>query len=485
MKFWKDNVAALSTLSVIHLWWIPAVVPLIMVFSSFVTGTWSWGLMDDLGMVQNPGNVWERFVALLTALLADGRFYPTSVLHFALFYKIFQSNPHAFFFFRFFEVIVALSIWGYLANEVTHKKSAAPLFFAITLAFYRFYDAFFFLSTTEILGILFSGAGVLCFVKALKPSWDKAQEIKWSFLILGSSLLLFAFMSKEPFVSVGAALGLSLIAIWLKDRRIKQMARIGIVLLFVSIVYALWLKVFVVRGYSASYSLGWAKISGNIVDWFRYIVVEHLPWIALVILSMFWGAKDEKRHTQLIWGRSFGILAYILYLLLILPWSAGGHYVTPLAVFFGFTVTVWLVNKLEKMRTAIVVVLILLSLGFNVFVGGRAIHFHATYQQDTASLVKWLAQNALFQHEVMVEQVGVRCNANEPCSTIPAMTNNVYGTSYSNFKFTPKVGDILKDENTKYYIWSPGWGDQDLRRLKNMWTTMFVSEHWYVFRRMF
>jgi len=72
--------------------------------------------------------------------------------------------------------------------------------------------------------------------------------------------------------------------------------------------------------------------------------------------------------------------------------------------------------------------------------------------------VKWLAENALFQHDVRVEQGGVRCNANEPCSTIPAMTNYVYGTSYSNFEFTPKVGDILRDANTKYYIWSPGWG---------------------------
>ncbi|MCA9398799.1 MAG: hypothetical protein KC618_03535 [Candidatus Omnitrophica bacterium] len=489
MTFWNNKNAGECLKAANYLWWLPALFPLLAILSSYMHGTWSWGLMDDVNMVGRPGTIWERFCVLFSDLLGAGRFNPTFSFHCAFFYRIFENHPKAFFVFRWVEVVMALILWGFLAYKVTQKKIAIPLFFAIALSFLKFYDAFFFLSTQEILGVFFSGSALVFFLYALKPAFTHSGKLRKTFFIPGVLCLLLAFGSKEPFVSVGIALGFSLIVSWIKNRQRKDFLTVGIVMFSFSVGYALFLKTFVAKGYSAGYSLTWNEISGNIQQWFHDVLIgSHGFWIIITIFilsgSVFSQDKKQERAVFYFWIMIFGLSVYVLYLLLILPWNAWGHYVTPLGIFFAFTLTVFLAGLLDSARTWLVGLAAVISLGVNLYAGGKALHFHAQYQQDTQQMLVWLSQNALFQHEVMEAGAVVRCNANEPSGAIQKLVNKYHGQNYPKFIFTPKVGDILNDPATRYYIWAPSWGDQDLRRLGNMWTPMFVSESWIVFRRM-
>jgi hypothetical protein len=141
-----------------------------MIFVSFASGGWSWGLMDDMGLATLSGSVWQRFTGLVQNFLAEGRFHPIITFHSAFFYKIFSNSPQGFYLFRWFEVVLALGVWSLLVYRLTNNKFAVPLFLAITLSFYKFYDAFFYLSIQEILGVLFSGLAALFIFKGIREA---------------------------------------------------------------------------------------------------------------------------------------------------------------------------------------------------------------------------------------------------------------------------------------------------------------------------
>lgn len=486
MKLWESSSSSDQKISFSCFWWIPALAPLIIIVYCFATGTWSWGLMDDLNMISRPGGVWQRFSQMHSELLTSGRFFPAFSLHCALFYKIFANNPPGFFIFRFIETILALSLWGILAYRVTGKRSAVPILFAVTLSFYKFYDAFFFLSTQEILGILFSGAAFLCLIQALDGEFKGTGNVDWLRFSFGGLFFLLAFTSKEPFVSLGAAFGVSLIGVWLKQRKAKKLLILGLAFFFFSAAYLLILKIFVAKGYSAGYSLmQWDKIGFNVKTWGGNVLRGHAPWIALAVLLSLVPVKNKPEGRLYPWALVFSALAYIFFLLIILPWSGWGHYITPLGVFFAFGITIFTVQKLEVLPPWILSAVLLSALGLNIGVGGSAIYYHASYQNDTGNLAQWLSENLLFEHEVLNQGSVVRCNAQEPCEQIPKLVQYQYNKSYPPFTFTPQVKEILRDPKTKYYVWGTQWGDQDLRRLGQMWTPMFVSKHWVVFRRMY
>ena len=178
-----------------------------------------------------------------------------------------------------------------------------------------------------------------------------------------------------------------------------------------------------------------------------------------------------------------GVGAYAGYAVFLLPWSTWGHYAYPLGVFFAFSMAVVLADRIERLPARPFIALVAISVLFAMIVGASALKFQATYQYDTANLIKWLATNSLFEHELSLGAV-VRGNAQEPCTAVVRRTNVVYGKKYEDFIFTPSVRDILSDVKTRYYLWGPYWGNQDLSRLGQMWTPMFVSEHWVLFRRM-
>lgn len=486
MKIFKDQSSLENTIPLTYLWWIPAIIPLAIIYYNFITSYWTWGLMDDYRMILYPGDVWGRFNTMYQSLSAQGRFFPTFILHLAFFYKVFVNNPLAFFFFRFIEVLMALGIWAYLAYKVTGQKLAFPLFLAVTMPFIRFFDAFYFLSTQEILGVLFSGAAAICFWNGIQKEIKEKAGVKFWPLVAGVIFLLLAYTSKEPFVSFGVALGLTFIGVWLKDRQLKKVLVLGVLLLLFSIAYAACLKIFVAKAYTASYSVGSEQLFKNISIWFRFIFKEHLPWLIIMLgFVVIPVAQKQKFSIVRFSGILLGFFSYVCYLGIILPWNASGHYVMPFAPFFAFMVTVVIAPKMSVLKPIFIGILIVFSSLLNLHVGGKAIYQHTIEQYDKGNLLIWMAQNSIFQHEVITQGKTVRCNVQEPCSALISLSKTLYDVSFPAFKISPKISEILRDANTRYYIWQTSAGDQDLRRLAPMWTPVFVSKSWIVFRRMF
>lgn len=484
-KLYQISKKIPSEISIEQIWWIPAIVPLCIALSALIAGVWSWGLMDDYHYAFTTGTIFQKFIADFNRLFPAGRFYPVFNLHSSIFYTLFKDSPKSFFIFRWVEVIATLGCWGYLSILFTKKKVAAPLFIAITLSFYKFYDAFFYLSTQEILGCFFAGVSFLLFYFALNQVYEKKENIKWAQFVGAVILLLLAFMSKEPFVTVGIAVGVCIFLLGFTKGRLKSFLWIGGAIFWGSIMYALMLKIFVVREYSAQYSLtDFDKVFLNLKFWAGTALIEHLPWIIVaVIVALFSGKTFFKMEAFI--PKLLGFLLYLFYFGLIIPWSGGGHYVVPLAIFFAFFITMVLVDSLLKIPKIFLFFIVTASLLFNICVGGRAISAHEKYQYDTYNMQQWMVQNALFRHEVLMQGKTVRSNANEPAGAIPALINKKYGISFKLFIYTPFVRDIVVDPQTKYFVWGVHWGDQDLRRLGgDRWNPMFVSDNWIVFRRM-
>ncbi len=471
--------------SLITFWLVLSVIPLFTVLISFILGGWFWGLMDDYGFMTVPGSVWDRITALLPQSVSSGRVVPVYYIHAAVFYKIFAGHPGAFFIFRWFECVLALGGWAWLAFRVTRRLFAVPLFLLAALSFYKVYDAFFFLSTNEILGVFFFGLAAHCFLNAIRARLESGGKIRRGALAAGCLFLLLAVGSKEPFLVAVGALGLGAILVSLNGRQ-KGILWGGIAGVVLAAGYAVFLKVVVMRGYSAAYAIADPGVIGqNIWRWVQSDLLFHLPWIlfAVVVSGTQQGGAFQPWTRTRRWAFGTGVAAYTGYTLVILPWSVWGHYVLPLGVFFAFSLAVYLADRVEALGPVRSLIVGAAAFFFSLIVGAAALKFHSTYQYDTANLLKWLATNAFFEHEMESGAV-VRGNAFEPCATIVNQVNGIYGKKYQPFVFSPGVRDVLADIRTRYYLWGPKWGDQDLSRLGKMWTPMFVSEHWVLFRRM-
>ena len=483
-KLFQKNEKIPNTISIQQIWWIPALVPLCIALSSLIHGEWSWGLMDDHHLAFATGTINQKFFSGVQQFLKAGRFFPVFTLHTSVFYSVFKNSPKSFFIFRWLEVACTLGLWGHLSAQITQRKWAAPLFIAVTLSFFKFYDSLFYLSTQEILGCFFSGLTLLLFYRALKPASESNENLGRLPLLWAGICLFLTFMCKEPFVSIGIAIGISIIASWFKQRDSKKLLIIGVTVLCASILYALVLKLFIAQSYSADYSLtDTQKIAANIGIWFKNVLKGHSPWIAISLIVMCFSSRSAS-NPKLFMAKLLGPSLYMFFLALIIPWQGWGHYVTPLGVFFAFTITIFLANRLSRIPKALLFLIITLSLSLNIFVGGKAISSHEKYQYDTHNLKQWMAQNALFKHDVLTQKQTVRCNATEPSYAIPRLVNKENETSFSDFIFTSSVREIIADPQTKYFIWGVHWGNQDLRRLGEMWSPMFFSDNWIVFRRM-
>ena len=481
-----QNNSGKCNMSSAHGWLILAFVPLAVILVSFVLGGWSWGLMDDFGMLKQPGNWWERFTGFCQAWMASGYIRPTLALHSAVFYKVFASSQAAFYIFRWAECVLALGVWAFLAFRVTRSHFAAPLFVFAVLSFCQIYDAFFYLSTHEILGVLFFGFALLFFLNAFEQRLDNGGTIRWGAMAAGIFFLLLTVGSKEPFLATMGAVGASSIIVSLLDRK-KGVLVFGVACLLVAAAYAVFLNNFFSRSeYTSVYVVtNFSAIGQNVLLWAQKDLLYHAPWILLAVVLMVFqkGAVSRPWTRARLWVFLTGALAYAGYLLVLLPWAVWGYYVLPFGFFFAFVLAVLLAERVEALPLPSFAVLAAGSFVFVLVVSATVLKFHSTYQYDTANLMKWMATNALFEHELESGAV-VRGNAIEPCNAIVSQVNALYGKGYKDFIFTPTVGAILGDAKTRYYLWGRNWGDQDLSRLGIMWTPMFVSEHWVLFRRM-
>ncbi|NTV28939.1 MAG: hypothetical protein HGA80_02540 [Candidatus Omnitrophica bacterium] len=466
------------------LWCLAAFASLAVVLAAFLVGKWTWGLMDDYKYIAWAGTFWDKVAGYMHGTLGNGKFCPVYVVHSVLFYGLFGKNAGLFYIFRWAEVAAALGVWGWLAAMVTRRTVAVPLLVCIALSFGRVYDAFFYLSTPEIIGVFFSGCAGIFLFRAFEPAMARRGEVVRSQLIIGAICLILACGSREMFLAVAFAWGLSLVVVGLlRPRRISLWAS-GLVFLTLSVVYGFLLKLFVSKGYTSAYNItDFSKMISNILIWVRQDVVPHIPWIVGAALCMLVRSSGTLAMMR-VWALVLGVVSYLVYLGLLLPWETVGYYSTPLGVFFAFVVTVLVAERLEKISVRMLSLLAMAAVMLNLYVGGTEIYAAMTYQQDTDSLSRWMVNNVQFEYEVGSGST-VRINASEPSDTIPMGVNLVYGKSYKKFIFSPRVREVLSDQQTRYYLYGPNWGDQDLSRLGRIWYPVFQSKNWVMFRRLY
>jgi len=466
-------------------------VPLLTLLLGFVFQKWSWGLMDDLQILEAGTGVIDRTVHYFQSSRAFGQFRLVWPAHCGLFYTLFERRPDLFYIFRLFETVVVLLLWGGVAWRVTGRVLALVVLPAVTLSFHYFYDAVFYLSSQELIGLFFLGLALHCFLYNLQGLWRRSDRggFSWGFYGLGVVFLLGAFNSKEPFVSCGVALGLAhLYAAWAARKHAGQRMAFGVaggLLLAGTVAYALGLLMFVKSSYTSQYGVNnLAKLRSNVTTWFRKDFLNHVPWLGaalgLTLLNALGGpakdtAPDRQRRRM---GILVGVLLYLGYTGILLPWNTVSYYATPLGVFFALAITVWLTREWPRAPMGVQIGVILMALFLNQLVCQYALTREAAYQNDTRYLMSWLRRNAdLLTNETVFS------NAMEPADVIPRHVNRRWGTRLTKFWWNLNPNDRIDGaRQARFYLYSPRFSSEPPAQLRD-WRVLFLSKSWTMYQR--
>lgn len=475
----------------IFLWAIIAVVPVILMSASFLFDQWSWGLMDDVGLlrISHEKAWWPSVCEIVKSSFSgqDGKLTWVYYAYAVTFYPIFENAPRLFYFFKLFIAVVSLLIWGFNVRLLTNSWLGALFLCVVAFSFYNFYDAIFYLSTHEILGVFFLGVALTAFITGVIRPVAEGKRCSWPPVLLGWLCLLLACGSKEPFVFTFLGLGVGL-GLWAWLRRRWDVGLQAFAMIASSVLYGLVLKIFIQKGYTARYNpTDFPVLWANLCIWWRDVALFHLPWMALIVLIII---LQRFRKIPIVAGSTalFGILTgslfYIFYLLVILPWQANSYHVVSLGVFFAFVTAVAAANFLEHSSGKVLGLIALGGLVFEILVCSHSFGAMATYRNDSADLVKWMKYNHQFQRD-MAEGWRGATNAIEAGETFPKLLEKQSGAKIEPFYSSFNVKGIICDPKVVYYLYDPKLGDQDLRRLEFMWSVAFESKSWTLFRRSF
>jgi hypothetical protein len=321
---------------------MPAIVPLVSILVSFYVQDWYWGLMDDVQVLESGTNISERFVNYLAVLIGFGHFNPTSAMRSAVIYTWFEHAPVLVHVAKWVEACLMLLAWGIAATRVSGKISALPIFISIALSFHYLYDTFFFLSTHEVIGLLFLGVALNWFLASVETV---NRGTLYAFLALSICCLLIGLGAKEPMVSSGTALGISFLFLGVANKSIRSRALfVSAIVLLLSVGYAFSLKIWVQSKYTSSYSFSnIPRMLSLFSSWIGKDLLNHSPWIIIALLLVL-PTSNQYLRTQArpvftqkqLWGILTGLLLYSGYLLILLPWNTISYYAGPLGVFFRF-----------------------------------------------------------------------------------------------------------------------------------------------------
>ena len=467
------------------LWIFPIIVPLGTILLSFYLQEWYWGLMDDATILGVGRNFAERFVNYLTPLVEGGRLQFTFALRSALFYTWFENYPVVIHLLKLVEACLMLLVWGLAVGKVSGKQYAPLIFGAVALSFNYFYDTFFFLSTYEVMGLLFWGLALNCYLTAMKTELQ-ISYVFWS--IAGLLFTILAITTKEPMAAVGVALGLSFVVLNLANILIsRRVLLIGAPLFLGSLGYLVFLKFFIQPsgGHVSSYSLtNVSRILGNLTVWVNKDLFNHSPWLitVLVIGFAFWGNMLKRRHLPAftawqVWGMLMGVLLYSAYTLVILPWNTAAYYAGPLGVFFAIPVAIFLAQLLPHTSVTLQILVPIASLLFNMLVSQWALTRESLYHYDTQNLLTWIRGNPEFQ--LAADGGLVYCNAMEGGGAIPAHLGRDFGVLIPGFTYSGldqnsfRAGQIM--------VYTPRLGSDTDTFSLDLWETQFYSKFWQVY----
>ncbi len=458
---------------------LAAAAPFLVVLLSLVTQTWSWGLMDDHSLLAIRGGVIAKWLSYFRQILANGALRPVTTFHAALAYKVFENAPGLFHLFRFVEVAAAVGVWAWAAFQLTGKRWTVFLMIAAAMSFHYIYDAFFFLSTQEILGVFFTGVSLLLVQRSFYRIFSGEPGVSWGCFGCGILSYVLALGCKEPFIAFGLALGIGMM---LLSSRVKGIDRgriliAGALLVVLSLLYGVFIKVCVTAPYTAAYSFtDVAKITGNLLQWARKDLLNHAPWIVAALL-LGRKALPEGFSLREQWGFVFGVLYYIIFLLLILPWSAVVYLATPLGVIFAFVITICVARSLEKSASSAAGWVMVMALVINIAVAGYATTREMIYHLDTQNLLVWASVHPDFQEAS--RQGRVFSNAPEPSVAIPSHANRRWGLNMANFQ----NGEFSRQGSpSEYFVYSSRFGGFPAAALKS-WRAAFYGKYWQVYER--
>lgn len=471
--------------SLLLLWIFPSTVPLLAILLSFYLQDWYWGLMDDAGLISDGSVVTKRFSSIFRGFLAFGEFKPTFALHQAIFYSLFRYSPISMHVLKLVEACLALSVWGAAVQRISGKSASILIFVAVTLSFHYFYDTFFFLSTHEILGVLFCGLALNCFL----ISFEAPSPFQFTTLfIAGVLFMVIGFGAKEPLVAVGVAFGLGFTILgWIESEIRSRALWVGLVNLVGTATYGIGLKVFAQGAYTSSYSFtNWSRMSGNFSGWLSKDFANHLPWVILVVLLGTAASRSGPKLRQLAlftarqkWGIFTGVLMYGGYVAILLPWSTISYYAGPLGIFFAFPVAIFVAQMLPQTSTIFQVLIPIGALFFNMLVSQWALTRESFYHYDTQNLMAWVRGNSAFQ--AAARQELVFCNGMEAAGAIPAHLARDFSLQLPRFKHSRTQIDPTISK--AIVVWSPRFGGAETDFPSTAWDTMFYSKFWQVYVR--
>ncbi len=458
---------------------LAAAAPFLVVLVSLLTQTWSWGLMDDHSILGIPGGIMGKWWTYFRQILGNGAMRPVATFHAALTYKIFENSPGLFHLFRFVEVAAAVLVWALAAFQLTGKRWTIFLTIAVAMSFHYLYDAFFFLSTQEILGVFFTGVALLLVHRSLHAIFSGGSGIGWGYFGCGILAYFLALGCKEPFIAFGFALGIGMM---LLSPRVKEVDRLSLLLaggslVILSLFYGVFLKVCVTAPYTAAYSFtDKAKLAGNLLQWFKKDLLNHAPWIMAVFLL---GRRSFPGGFQLReqWGILFGGSYYIFFLGLLLPWSAVVYLATPLGVIFAFLIAIVSARALEQCASAAAGRVMVMALVVNIAVAGYATTREMIYHLDTQNLLVWSSLHPDFQEAS--RQGRVFSNAPEPSVAIPSHVNRRWGL---NMDYFHNGGFSRSNSSAEFFVYSSRFGGFPADDLKG-WRPAFYGKYWQVYER--
>lgn len=477
----KGSLNFLDASTHIFSWLLVSLIPFFIMITTIVLTRWSWGLMDDFQTLEIPGGFLQRITTLFHSYYQFGEFKPTLAFYAGIFYKVFSQHPIGFYIFKIVLSYGVLFFWGFQAYRLTRNRLAIVLVPAITLSFHYFYDVFFYLSSQEILGLLFTGLAVHCFlntVEEVKRRQTTSAWLNWSLIIL---FLSMAFGAKEPFVACGMAVGCVYFFPAIKNRS-KVLFVQGSLIILATIGHAMFLKLAIQSGYSSGYDLtNFAKMRDSVLVWFRKDLLNHLPWIAAWLFlflrkPLFFMRKGENADQFYFSGIILGLLLYFGYLAILLPWITASYYASPLGLFFAFLITLLICDLWAGSSQKIQACVLLGSMVLNIVVCQYALIRETTYQQDTRNLMMWMRANAeQFEQSDRV----VYSNAMEAGMAIPGHMKRAWNSKIQPFIYNSNVGVMAKNTYA-CYLFSPRFGAID-QKVASAYKIKFVSKNWIVY----
>lgn len=478
------------------LWVFPFLLPVLTIIFSFLLQRWDWGFMNDLTILNSGKCILERFVARINHVMAFGEFTPTSALHSAIYYSIFEHFPDWFFIFRALEMCFIMFLWGFLAFRITKNILSVILVPVITLSFHYFYDGFFYISAQEPVGLFFLGVALYFFLKNLKPFLSDEKVLKdisakfnWRFWFIGLVFLFCAFGAKEPFVSGGIAFGLAYLYLAFKYRQTRYFwyfVLAGMILVIITLSYGLFLLCEVRTGYTSGYTIAMPRMADHLGSWFKKDFINHIPWISLIISLCYINRADLKRSVLNIplrvkWAALLGLSFYVLYLLVLLPWNTTGYYAMPLGLFFAFFITTLISGFLSRINLRLQMVIVVCFLMVNQLVCQYALNREAFYEYDKMNLIRWFSGNNGY-NLASPGNACIKCNAMEASGALPSLIKWKSGISINSFAYSQDPGGVVDGKNCNFYLYTPRFGGVDLAKLKD-WNVIFFSKNWVMYHK--